>query len=85
MNIVNAAVEYASQLRVTDSEHAAFIAGAEYADARWREKTRWVPVEERLPSTSSEVLLKFKDGMTVVAVIHNNADMSFVKKWKLID
>ena len=26
-----------------------FKAGAEFADKHWQEKTRWVPVEERLP------------------------------------
>ena len=31
-----------------------FIKGAEFANKHWQEKTRWIPVEERLPPRGTE-------------------------------
>ena len=41
-----------------------FVAGAKFANKIWQEKTRWIPVEERLPKMKKEpyyVLLKWEE------------------------
>lgn len=56
--IEKAAEEYAKRLNYSmEAKHnmcqedfkIAFKAGVEYANKYWQEKTRWIPVEERLP------------------------------------
>lgn len=37
-----------------EARHEAFKAGAEFADKHWQEKTRWIPIEERLPDIKTQ-------------------------------
>lgn len=63
--IEKAAEGYATDYKdwgfLTTEEHIKkthFKAGAEFADKHWQEKTRWIPVEERLPKYGVDVLVK---------------------------
>ena len=51
-----AAQEYAAKERTTRSEHAAFIAGAEFAN-------RWISVEDELPDFDTLILCKTNVGV----------------------
>ena len=57
MKAINeAAAEYAAQERTTRSEHAAFVAGVEWAN-------RWIPIEEELPENNVSALLMYENGV----------------------
>lgn len=48
-----------------------FKAGAEFADNHWQEKTRWIPVEEKLPlkqKKTRQILAKNKHTISVVFI-----------------
>ena len=51
--INKAAEEYATKLDVSTFDYKAarkdFREGADFVNKHWQEKTRWIPVEERLP------------------------------------
>ena len=48
-----------------------FKAGVEFSDKHWQEKTRWIPVEEKLPlrqSRTRQILGKNKHAVSVVFI-----------------
>ena len=65
--IINAAIElvdYGTGQHNADSPIECFKKGAEFMDKHWQEKTRWIPVEERLPEVKKEpycVLIKWEE------------------------
>ena len=67
--IEKTAQEYTCNLRgaiLKDVATSWFIVGAMYADSNWQEKTRWIPVEERLPVFGGKVrtiLVKTSDNL----------------------
>ena len=81
------AQEYCNQERATRSEYAAYIAG-------WKERDRWIPVEEGLPELRQDegyrVLAKKElNGVWFSQPIYENTDIEILKKymshWKYID
>ena len=46
-----------------------FKAGAEFADKHWQEKTRWIPIEERLPLRQSRTRQIFCKNKYIVSVV----------------
>ena len=64
MKTVNeAAAEYAAQERTTRSEHAAFVAGVEFAN-------KWISVEDEIPENQDIVLVKTNNGCYATAYFH---------------
>lgn len=68
--IEKAAEEYAIKLDVSTFDYKAarkdFRAGADFANKHWQEKTRWIPVEERLPAFEGKrrtILVKTGDDL----------------------
>lgn len=47
-------LRYGETERDTDNPMESFIKGAEFMDNHWKEKTRWIPVEEKLPPRGDE-------------------------------
>lgn len=55
----------------------AFIKGANFANNHWQEKTRWIPVKERLPEPHTKVLVKFGTDSILIGILNDD------KKWAL--
>lgn len=88
--IEKVAEEYAAKLDVSTFDYKAarkdFREGADFANKHWQEKTRWIPVEERLPkaitgntNVSRQVLIKLKDsGYRVMQYDHLAKRLSLI-------
>ena len=68
-----------------------FKAGAEFADKYWQEKTRWIPVEERLPEHTKRVFIKNNIGNVCCGFYsksakmwHTDCEMHYFTHWKEI-
>lgn len=90
--IEKAAEEYTSNLRVElNKEMAAswFFIGAMYSNTNWQEKTRWIPIEEKLPPIGTKVIVKYKDYENEDYFILNYSgdinELSFINHWKEIE
>ena len=75
-----------------------FKAGAEFADNHWQEKTRWIPIEEKLPEareTPYFIVIKYKvaesDSDNIGAIcIYDKTDVDYIllegiTHWKEIE
>lgn len=47
-----------------------FIAGVAFANNHWQEKTRWIPITERLPKNQNIVLLKTENDCFLTGYLH---------------
>lgn len=72
--IINAAIElvdYGTGQHNADSPIECFKKGAEFMDKHWQEKTKWIPVNEKLPvrqSRTRQILGKDKHTVSVVFI-----------------
>lgn len=56
-----------------------FKAGAEFADKHWQEKTKWIPVEERLPETYPlGGVIGLRVGMQVLTLSHEGSNVAIL-------
>ena len=75
----------------------AFKTGAEFADKHWQEKTRWIPVEERLPEVRDTPYciaikwedFKYQEERVGSMYIYTEEDIDYIsvvfKYWKEIE
>lgn len=99
--IINAAIElvdYGTGQHNADSPIECFKKGAEFMDNHWQEKTRWIPVEEKLPEareTPYFIAIKYKvaesDSDNIGAIcIYDKTDVDYIllediTHWKEIE
>lgn len=82
-NLREKAIEFAKQ---TSSE-SAFMVGYDRACKEYKEKLRWIPVEEKLPEPNSEVLAKDINGDIEKVLFHTMQfsimhNLGFITHWR---
>lgn len=56
-----------------------FKAGVEFSNKHWHEKTRWIPIEERLPETYPlEGVIGLRVGMQVLTLSHEGSNVAIL-------
>ena len=92
--IINAAIElvdYGTGQHNADSPIECFKKGAEFMHKHWQEKTRWIPVEERLPVFAGNrrtILVKTENNLYTFLWVMQEvslSDFEYYKYWKEID
>lgn len=70
----------------------AFKEGLESANKHWQEKTRWIPLEERLPEHTKRVFIKNNIGNVCCGFYsksakmwHTDCEMHYFTHWKEIE
>lgn len=98
--IINAAIElvdYGTGQHNADSPIECFKKGAEFMDKHWQEKTRWIPVEKKLPEVRDTpycIAVKWEDfehqeERVGTMYIYTDEDIGYIsltcKYWKEIE